>query len=269
MVLPGPALLPYPVAGCVDMLGEGTEVDAVRRAAALRTSAAALLMTGVALQVLGRRAGSTVEERAARLPGDDLVVDPQMVMDHAITVAAGREEVWPWLTQMGWHLGGWYTPTWVDRLLFPDNWASLDRLDPRLVRDLQVGDVVPDGRPGTAHFRVAEVDPPELLVLGSVTHVPPGWAVRRGAHITWTWTIHLTALPGRSTRVHLRVRGHTSPGWLTALYVGTVVPSDFVMSRGMLRGLKVRAEARRAPRESGRAPLDQELYLERDRRARA
>lgn len=230
---------------------------------------AALLAAGAALQVLGRRAGSTAEERAARLPGDDLVVHPQMVMDHAITVAAGREEVWPWLTQMGWHLGGWYTPSWVDRLLFPDNWASLDRLDPRLVRDLQVGDVVPDGRPGTAHFRVAQVEPPELLVLGSVTHVPPRWAVDRGAQITWTWTIHLTALPGRATRVHLRVRGRTSPAWLTGFYVATVVPSDFVMSRGMLHGLKDRAEARRAPVESGRAPLDQERYLQRDRRARA
>ncbi|MCP3422273.1 SRPBCC family protein [Nocardioides pinisoli] len=230
---------------------------------------AALLAAGAALQVLGRRAGSTAEERAARLPGDDLVVHPQMVMDHAITVAAGREEVWPWLTQMGWHLGGWYTPSWVDRLLFPDNWASLDRLDPRLVRDLQVGDVVPDGRPGTAHFRVAQVESPELLVLGSVTHVPPRWAVDRGAQITWTWTIHLTALPGRATRVHLRVRERTSPAWLTGFYVATVVPSDFVMSRGMLHGLKDRAEARRAPVESGRAPLDQERYLQRDRRARA
>ena len=230
---------------------------------------AALLAAGATLQVLGRRAGSTAEERATRLPGDDLVVHPQMVMDHAITVAADPGEIWPWLTQMGWHLGGWYTPTWVDRLLFPDNWASLDRLDPRPVRDLQVGDVVPDGRPGTAHFRVADVDPPELLVLGSVTHVPPRWAVDRGAQITWTWTIHLTALPGRATRVHLRVRGRTSPAWLTALYVATVVPSDFVMSRGMLHGLKDRAEARRAPVESGRAPLDQERYLERDRRARA
>jgi hypothetical protein len=59
-----------------------------------------------------------------------------------------------------------------------------------------------------------------------------------------------------------------SPWWLTAFYVVTIVPSDFVMSRGMLRGLKVRAEAREAPEVSGREPLDQDLYLERDRLAR-
>ena len=230
---------------------------------------AALASAGVALQVLGRRAGSTCEERAGRLPGDELVIEPQLVMDHAITVLADRAEVWPWLTQMGWHLGGWYTPHWVDRLLFPDNWASLDRLDPRLVRELRVGDVVPDGRPGTAHFLVARAEPPGLLVLGSRTHVPPEWATTRRARIAWTWTFSLTELPGPATRVHLRVRGHTSPPWLTALYVATIVPSDVVMSRGMLRGLKVRVEAREAPQVSGREPLDQELYLERDRQARA
>ena len=25
--------------------------------------------------------------------------------------------MWPWLTQLGWHLGGYYTPEWVDRVL--------------------------------------------------------------------------------------------------------------------------------------------------------
>jgi hypothetical protein len=227
-------------------------------------AASALATCAVALQALGRRAGSTAHERAARLPGDELVRRPQLVMDHATSVAATREEVWPWVTQVGWHLGGWYTPRWVDRLLFPDNWASLDRLDPRLVRDLRIGDVVPDGPPGTAHFRVAEVEPPRLLVLKSETHLPPGWAARHGARITWTWTIHLTGLPGPATRVHLRVRGRTGPAWLTALYVATVVPADAVMSPGMLRGLKARAERRSAPQDSGRAPLDQERYLELD-----
>ena len=141
------------------------------------------------------------------------------------------------------YLGGYYTPHWVDRLLFPDNWESLTRLDPHLVRDLQVGDVIPDGRPGTAYFRVARVDPPHLLVLRSQTHLPPGWGERYDARITWTWTFHLTEVPDASTRVHLRVRGHMTPWWLTALYVATIVPADFVMATGMLRGLKARVEA--------------------------
>jgi glyoxylase-like metal-dependent hydrolase (beta-lactamase superfamily II) len=34
-----------------------------------------------------------------------------------------------------------------------------------------------------------------------------------------------------------------SPWWLTVLYVATIVPADFVMARGMLRGIKSRVEA--------------------------
>lgn len=228
---------------------------------AVKVGATAVAGAYTALQVLGRRAGSTAAERAARLPGDELVRDPQMVMDHGVTIQAGPDEVWPWLTQMGWHLGGYYTPHWVDRLLFPENWESLARLDPRLVRDLQVGDVIPDGKPGTAYFRVARVDPPTLLVLRSQTHLPPGWAEKYDARITWTWTVHLTELPDTSTRVHLRVRGRMSPWWLTTLYVATIVPSDFVMARGMLRGLRERVERREPPEVSGREPLRQELYV--------
>src|SRR5215217_3669737 len=69
--------------------------------------AAGFLGTGyVALQLLGRRAGSTAKERATVLPGDELVPRPQLLTDHAATIGAPPTAVWPWLTQMGWHLGG-------------------------------------------------------------------------------------------------------------------------------------------------------------------
>lgn len=229
-------------------------------------SASALGAAYATLQVLGRRAGSSTQERAAHLPGDELVQDPQMVMNHGITIEARPKEIWPWLSQMGWHLGGYYTPHWVDRLLFPENWESLEQLDPHLVRDLQVGDVIPDGKPGTAYFRVARVEPPNLLVLRSQTHLPPGWGEKYDARIIWTWTVHLTELPDAATRVHLRVRGRMSPWWLTALYVATIIPADFVMATGMLSGLKGRAEGRGTPQPSGREPLRKDLYVSSDER---
>jgi hypothetical protein len=194
------------------------------------------------LQVLGRGAGSTSAERRAARPGDDLVPAPQLVTDHAVTIGASPAQIWPWLTQMGWHRGGYYTPRWVDRFLFPGNWPSLDRLDPRLVRDLHVGDVVPDGPPGTAAYLVAEVDPPRVLVLRSTTHVPPGWDTRFDAAIVWTWSFLVDERPGGASRVHLRVRGRMSPWWFAALYVVLIPPADYVMAVGMLRGLRRRAE---------------------------
>jgi hypothetical protein len=149
----------------------------------------------VLLQLLGRRAGSSQDERQRALPGDDLVPRPQIVTDHAVTLDVASEDIWPWLTQMGWHLGGYYTPTWVDRLLFPENWSSLDHLDPALVRDLHTGDIIPDGPPGTAWFVVEEADAPRSLVLHSTTHVPAGWRERFGVSIDWTWSFQVTDLP--------------------------------------------------------------------------
>jgi len=208
-----------------------------------------------ALQVLGRRAGATAAERRAVLPGDDIVAAPSVRTDHAVTVGAAPDAVWPWLTQLGWHLGGYYTPRWVDRLLFPQNWPSLDHLDPSLVRDLRVGDVIPDGAPGTAWYVVAEVDSPRTLVLHSTTHVPPAWRDRWGASIDWTWVFRLSPLAGGRTRLHLRVRGRTTPWWLTAAYHAAIVPADFVMAMGMLHGIRGRVEAGRPARSSGRSPL--------------
>ena len=156
---------------------------------------------------------------------------------------------------MGWHLGGWYTPEWVDRLLFRQNWPSLDHLDPALLRDLEVGDTIPDGPPGTAEYVVVEVDAPHALVLRSTTHLPQAWREKFGAEIDWTWSFRLTELPGGRTRLQLRVRGRTAPRWLTATYLATIIPADYVMAGGMLRGIKRRAESGAVLRSSGRSPL--------------
>jgi hypothetical protein len=211
-----------------------------------------------ALHILGRWAGSTAQERRRRMPADELVARPQILTNHAITVEARPADVWPWLTQMGWHLGGYYTPEWVDRLLFPHNWPSLDHLDPVLQRHLKVGDTIPDGPPGTAEFVVAEVDAPHTLVLHSTTHLPPHWREKFNAEIDWTWSFRLIELRGGDTRLQLRVRGRMAPRWLTATYLATIVPADFVMAGGMLRGIKQRAESAAPPKLSDRSPLTRE-----------
>ena len=88
----------------------------------------ALATSGVGGLVLlhwwGLTYGSSRAEREKALPGDDLVARPQTVATHARTIKAPPARVWPWLTQVGWHRAGWYTPRWVDVLLFPDNAPS-------------------------------------------------------------------------------------------------------------------------------------------------
>lgn len=211
----------------------------------------------VTLQGLGRAAGSTRRERRAILPGDGIVERAAFVTDHATTVEAPPEAVWPWLVQMGHGRAGWYTARWVDRLLFPANGPSADAIVPEL-QGLAVGDFVPDGEPETGcGFTVEVLVPERHLVLHSRTHLPPGWQERFGASIDWSWTFSLTPVAGdpARTRFHFRSRARLAPGWIAVGYWLVLIPADFVMARQMLRGVRRRAEDHRVDHpERGRRP---------------
>ena len=207
---------------------------APRRAAALLGGAAAFAV----VHHLGRTYGSTRGERRTPMAGDAIVLRPTIEATHAATVDAKPEEVWPWLVQVGWHRGGWYTPRWVDLLLFPDNYPSADHLLPEH-QSLAVGDWIPDGPPETeCGFVVRDVVPGERLVLQSDSHLPLSWRRRGRARLMWSWSFALRPVDdGRATRLVFRWRGRTRPWWLTAATHLLVVPADLVMTRGMLRGL--------------------------------
>jgi hypothetical protein len=206
--------------------------------------AAAGVLVEAGLIHLGRTYGSTAQERSMALPGDELVADPSVITNHAITVDAPATRIWPWLAQMGWHRGGWYTARWVDRLLFPANWPSATTIVPEL-QDIDVGSIIPDGPPETKCGMVVEqLVPNEALVLHSTSHLPASWRERRAAELDWSWSFVLLPLDGgRRTRFLFRSRWVTAPWWLTVGGWLAIVPADFVMSRDMLRGVKSRAEA--------------------------
>jgi hypothetical protein len=191
---------------------------------------------------LGRTWGSTAEERARRLPGDDLVPRPMLGGDHAITIDAAPADVWPWLVQMGWQRGGWYTYRWVDRLLFPLNGPSATAILPQF-QDLRIGDHIPDGPPELGcYFVVERMEPERHLVLLSTTHLPPQLLNKDGIVMKWTWTFALEPA-SRGTRFHFRWRAETRPLWLRLIYQALVMPADFMMGRSMCKGLKRRVEA--------------------------
>jgi hypothetical protein len=194
---------------------------------------------------LGRTYGSTPRERTMPLPGDDVIAMPKVQTDNAITIAAPPAEVWPWLVQMGWGRGGWYTARWVDQLLFPANGPSVDRVVPEL-QDIEVGTFIPDGPPRTeCGLHVVELVPQQALVLRSNSHLPMSW--RERATLDWSWAFVLRPVDdGRRTRFHFRSRWVTDPWWFTAVGWLGVVPANFVMAKDMLRGVRQRAE-RTAP----------------------
>ena len=148
------------------------------------------------LQRLGRTFGATAEERRRGLPGDELMGRPMAATTHATTIAAPPEQIWPWLVQVGWHRGGWYTAEWVDRLLFPANWPSATTIVPAL-QHLEVGDRIPDGPPESGcAFVVTRLEAQRHLVLRSTTHLPPGWACRR----TSSWRASCSMASGAEQR---------------------------------------------------------------------
>ncbi len=105
---------------------------AVRR---LLTGAVALIASVVAVEHLYRRLlrertlnwGATAEEATWTLPGDELLVDPDIVATRAITIEAPPAAVWPWLVQMGPGRAGAYTYDWIENL-FGLNMHSADRI---------------------------------------------------------------------------------------------------------------------------------------------
>jgi hypothetical protein len=217
-----------------------------RRRRVVPTVLTVLSLTELILIRLGRTYGSTDLEQATSLPGDDIIDHPVVVTNHAITINGSPEDVWPWLMQMGWHKGGWYTARWVDRLLFPANWPSATRLIPDL-QNIDVGSFIPDGPPETkCGFIVEHLDPGQALVLHSTSHLPASWQEKGRARLDWSWAFHLTPVNGgRGTRFLFRSRWVTAPWWFTLFGWLVIVPADFIMARSMLNGVKNRAEAQR------------------------
>jgi hypothetical protein len=185
------------------------------------------------------RWGSNRAELQAALPGDDLVPNAHYTIQHAVTINAPPEAVWPWLVQLGQDKGGFYSYDRLERL-FGDDIRNADYINPAW-QDLKTGDLVratqPDYLGGIfgpdLGWRVTRLEPGRVLVLG-------GW----GAFV-------LQPVAGE-TRLIVRTRGTGDPNVALAPF-GLLVfePAHFIMERRMLLGVKERAE--RAGRTAGRS----------------
>ena len=215
--------------------------------------------------------GMTRGEAAMVLPGDELVPEPTAIDTRAITIDAPPDMVWPWLVQMGYGRGGWYS---YDRLDMRGR--SADRIVPDW-QALAVGDVVPTD-PGGG-FVVRSIDPHRSLVLGvdegiiaarrqtaSDRVAAPGLAAS-GAFMEAamppefraSWAFVLEPVEGGRTRLIERFRAWFGAGNAMNPVLGPVLGFGvFVMMRRQLLGIRQRAERVAAP-PSSRAGDDGEL----------
>ena len=194
------------------------------------------------------------------LAGDELIPVPSAIETRSITIDAPPAAVWPWLVQMGYGRGGWY---------------SYDQLDMRgtsatkILPDYQaiaVGDIVPTSP--TTGFVVREVEPERALVLFSDTalvksqalaaaedftvgerQVPAGLAAsgaflgRTPQEFAASWAFSLEPLDDGRTRLIERFRVRFDGAAPAFRLIGPVMGFGvFVMVRRQLLGIRDRAE---------------------------
>ena len=174
------------------------------------------------------RYGATDAELAALLPGDELVPDPASFVNRAITIQASPAEIYPWLLQLDAEKGGWYSYDWLESNLLRCPMTNADRIHPEW-QDRQVGDLVRmcPGEAGPPPYVVAQLHPDRAMVLG---HQENG---------TWVDLYQFVIVPQEdgASRLILRTRTMMSGGLWDVIH-----PGVFLMERGMLHGIKARAE---------------------------
>jgi hypothetical protein len=171
--------------------------------------------------------GTSGDEVAAKLPGDELLPGAGLVTTRAITIDAPPEAIWPWLAQMGSGRGGAYTYDWIENLLGLNMHSASEILPEH--QDIKVGDELPLGSGGPV-MRVEVLDPPRALAI-------------RTTDQNWVWIFALLQ-DGESTRLISRNRIATNvlaPA-SRLFYLFLMEPGSLVMERKMLLGIKHRAE---------------------------
>jgi len=193
--------------------------------------------------------GLTSEEAARCFIGDERVPNPTWSWTHAIEIDAPADRVWPWVAQLGQDKAGFYSYQWLENLagcrirnantIHPE-WTTLEigdgfRLHPSApplrITDVELG----------RSFVVSDVFDPSTG-QGPVAEHPERWV-----HVSWLFLVEPLG-PERSRFVS-RYRVAYGRDWRMRLMYGswTIESIGFVMDRGMLVGVKKRAERASIP----------------------
>ncbi len=191
--------------------------------------------------------GSTPEEAARALPADDWVSKPSLIWNHAITIQAPPESIYPWLVQMGDSRAAYYSITFIE------NAFCATSGDCRYVNANQVHPEWQNPEKGAQgmimDYMVIQDYQPNQYVLAVASDKLP---------MRWSWLWYIEALDSGSSRLIVRHR-IALPADAPKGIINTVFAAGYVMERGMLLGIQARAEG--TPPAAGEELLGAVLWL--------
>jgi hypothetical protein len=168
------------------------------------------------------------EEARRAMPGDALLRPDAPSTTRAITIDASPEAVFPWLLQIGYGRGGWYSYDWIDN----DGKPSVERIDPALQR-LAVGERI-EMLPGVGPI-VYEIALNHHIVSGGETD---------------SWCLLVEPTTDGRTRLISRWRQDWPKLVGTYVWIALSDPGAFLMEQKMLRRIRALAEKDGAGRRS-------------------
>ena len=183
-----------------------------------------------------RRWGATDEEIETSHPGDELVPEPKWSANHAISIHASPEQVWPWIAQIGQGRGGFYSYQKLENLTGCEIENSSRILEEH--QHIGVGDPIKlhvEMPPMT----VAILKKPTVLALyGNPAET------ENNAVLSTSWAFLLLGQPDGTSRLLSRTRYHHGDDFRSKLMGGLwlIEPISFVMERKMLKVIKTLAE---------------------------
>jgi hypothetical protein len=207
-------------------------------AAVVGATAAVVYRRWIALRLMTW--GATDDEVAGPFPGAELVPGGERGATMGVTIEAAPDQVWPWLVQMGWDRGGFYSWDLLDNA----GRSSATEVHPEW-QDLAVGDRLKCL--GLPSYEVATLEPNRFLGLYWLAdlrgHVLDPSQPRPAAYMEGFWAFQLTELPGGRTRLVIDGYQAARPRWFERLMYDWVFPAVvWMMQARMLTVLKRNVE---------------------------
>ena len=182
----------------------------------------------IALMPWMDRWGATEKEITVSFTGDELVPSPRITYTRAVTINASPEEIYPWIVQLGAEKGGMYSYEWFETNILRCELINADRIHEEW-QTLKVGDPMKmcPGTSGPPPYEIAILKSNQAIVMGHKDK--DAWLE--------VWQFNLVPQEDGTTRLVIRSRSSAE-----GLIWDVIRPGEFIMMRGMMLGIKERAE---------------------------